>query len=378
MRIGVLSDTHSNKKGALEHIVKEFKKRGVELIIHCGDLIPEHISGELFGGLPVICALVDDQETNSIFDQNKPENWQFTRSGGRITKLPDKTIVYVGHKRHMDFLKATEEKFNELLSDMRGLFDGLRFVFGGHLHFQTYKQGQLVSFINPGAVEDALGWGYEFAVMDTDIEEVVFSRILPTSDDRKTFSIGIISDSLDVSHRDLNFWSRLAKELKDRDVSHVIHCGNLDLCDIGREELKDFTIHYAIRSDQKYDYTQLKKNSKIPSNWLVISEENLGDGSVVDFNGYRFYVRLDLGLEFMNISELGMDSAAMKIRRQYPQTEFVLCGFTREALYVEGQHVATINPGDLNTGRSFVVVCLPRKEITFGHVPFDPLPKLSD
>jgi predicted phosphodiesterase len=227
-------------------------------------------------------------------------------------------------------------------------------------------------------VEDALGWGYEFAVMDTDIEEVVFSRILPTSDDRKTFSIGIISDSLDVSHRDLNFWSRLAKELKDRDVSHVIHCGNLDLCDIGREELKDFTIHYAIRSDQKYDYTQLKKNSKIPSNWLVISEENLGDGSVVDFNGYRFYVRLDLGLEFMNISELGMDSAAMKIRRQYPQTEFVLCGFTREALYVEGQHVATINPGDLNTGRSFVVVCLPRKEITFGHVPFDPLPKLSD
>jgi predicted phosphodiesterase len=130
MRIGVLSDTHSNKKGALEHIVKEFKKRGVELIIHCGDLIPEHISGELFGGLPVICALVDDQETNSIFDQNKPENWQFTRSGGRITKLPDKTIVYVGHKRHMDFLKATEEKFNELLSDMRGLFDGLRFVFG--------------------------------------------------------------------------------------------------------------------------------------------------------------------------------------------------------------------------------------------------------
>lgn len=378
MIVGILSDTHKNKKGALEYIIREFQKRGVQLIVHCGDLMPEHISGGLFAGLPVICALVDDQETNPVFDQNKPENWEFTRSGKRITKLPDKTIVYVGHKRHMDFLKATEEKFDELLSDMRGTFDGLRFVFGGHLHFQTYKQGQLVSFINPGAVEDALGWGYEFAVMNTDIEEVVFSRILPTEDDRETFSIGIISDSLDISHRDSKFWSRLAKEFKDRDVSYIIHCGNLALCDIGRDELKDFIVRYAIRPDQKSEYIQLKKNSKIPENWLVISEDNLGEGSFIDLKGYRFYVRLDLGLDFMNTSELGMDSAAMKIRRQYPETEFVLCGFTREALYVEGQHVVTINPGDANTSRSFVVVCLPRKEITFGHVPFDPLPKLPD
>jgi predicted phosphodiesterase len=376
-KIGVMSDTHSDKMGAIPHIIAEFKRRGVDLVVHCGDIITEHVSKELFGGLPVICAIVDTQKEDPLFTTSCPDGWKFTRSGERICELPDGTTVYVGHKMHMNFLKASEEEFNAILTELRLKFDGLRMVFGGHLHFQTYKQGQLVSFINPGAVHGAIGWGYEFAVIDNEIEEVVFGRILPTPDDRPTFSIGVISDSLDITHRDATFWKRLADEFSSRDVSVIIHCGNLALGDIGRPELEKFTVRYAIRKDQEFDHRNLKKDGKIPANWQVISETDLDSGAIVDINGYRFYVQLDLGLEFMTISELGMDSAAMKIRRKFPETEFLLCGFTREALLMEGQHVTIINPGDVGQGHSFVVICLPRKEITFGHVPHDPLPPLA-
>lgn len=377
MIIGVLSDTHGDRKKAIPHIVKEFQRRGVEVIVHCGDIIPKHVSNELFWGIPVICALVNEQKEDPVFSEGRPKGWEFTRSGNRVVNLPDGMLVYVGHKRHLDFLSMSVEQFNATLTNLRKEFDGLRIVFGGHLHFQTFKQGHLVSFINPGAVEDAVGWGYEYAIVDTDTGEVVFSRILPTPDDRPTFSVGIISDSLNVSHRDSTYWSRLAKEFEKRGVSSVIHCGNLALTDIGRPEMKDIPIvYYAIRADQSYDHGKLLKEAKGPSNWKVLAENDLDKGAVVCINGYHFYVQLDLGLEFMKVSEAGMDSRAMQIRREHPETEFVLCGFTREALLVEGQQVTTINPGDVNTDRSFAVICLPRREITFGHVPYDALPDL--
>jgi predicted phosphodiesterase len=388
-----MSDTHSDKSGATPHIIREFKRRGVEVIFHCGDLSKEDlVKGEnLYEKLPVTYALVDGQNTDQFFVDNCPKGWQFTRANDRVRQLIDGTWVYIGHKYHLHFLRASETDFNAMLTALREKFDGLRYVFGGHLHFQTYKQGQLISFINPGAMENdvgcgAVGYGYEYAVVDTDTGEIVFSRILPAMDDRPTFSLGIISDSLDISHRDGTYWTRLAKEFKARDVSHIIHCGNLALEDIGRPELADFVaVHYTILNDQVSDHRKLQKSGKIPSYWRVISEENPDDGAIVDISGpgenpyiWRCYVQLDLGLKFKTISEMGMDSMAMQIRRKYPQTEFVLCGFTREGLLVEGQQVTTINPGNVNTDRSFAVICLPRREITFGHVPYSVLPPLTE
>ena len=271
----------------------------------------------------------------------------------------------------MNFLRTSEDQFDGTLTDLREKNDGLRYVFGGHLHFQTLKEGQLVTFINPGAVKDALGWGYEYAVVDTVTGEIIFGRILPTPDDRPTFSVGVISDSLDISHRDSTFWSKLAKEFAERGVKDIIHCGNLDLKDIVRPEaeLGNFNVHYAIRSDQSYAHRQLQKETNFPSNWTVISEDNLGNGAVVDINGYRFYVKLDFGLDLMSLSEHSMDAAAMEIRREHPETTFVLCGFTRQALYVEGQQVTIINPGDVNIDRSYAVVRLPCNMITYHCVP---------
>lgn len=377
MIIGILSDTHLDKAGAIPHIIQQFKKREVELIIHCGDIEPQHVSKELFGNYPVICALVKGQKEDALYGENSPDGWRFTRTEDRIRRLPTQTLIYVGHKRHTDFIMKTESEFNFMLAELRNKYDGLRYVFGGHLHFQTFKQGHLVNFINPGAVEGALSQTYEYAIVDTETQQVIFGRILPTKDDREIFSIGVISDSLDITHRDNHYWSQLASEFHARDVSHIIHCGNIVLTDIGRPELKDFFVYFAIRGNQKDDYKKLLKAGKIPDNWKVVTDQDPDDGAVVEINGYHLFVRLDLGFQFLEKSEYNMDRMALEIRRKFPETEYVLCGFTREALLVEGEQVTTINPGDVNTDRSFVVICLPRREITFGRVRHEPLPKIT-
>jgi putative phosphoesterase len=376
MKVLIISDTHKDKNGALEHIIRWAKERGVEAVIHCGDIIIEHVSSELFGGLPVYCALVDGQQEDPIFNEKCPHNWTFTRTGKRIVVLSDGTKVYVGHKKHMEFLRMSEDDFANSLADLRMEHDGLRYVFGGHLHFQTYQHGQLVSFINPGAVEDAIGWGYEFGIVDLDTQEVIFSRVLPIPDKRSDLSVGIITDSLDVSLRDSYYYERLQKEFKSRGVTHIIHCGNISIDDIGRPELTDFDVRFAIRNDQCFEYRKLKESGKIPPNWTVMSETDCNKGTVTVINGYRFFVQLNLGMELGSMNELHMDNAAMKIREDNPEIQFVLCGSMNGPLYFEGRQILVLNPGDTNTSRNFVVICLPRREITFGHVPYDPLPPI--
>ena len=93
----------------------------------------------------------------------------------------------------------------------------------------------------------------------------------------------------------------------------------------------------------------------------------------MDINGYKFYVQLDLGAALLDKSEVDMHKLCLGLRRQHAEISFVLCGFTHDAFLEEGQEVTILNPGDILKDRSFAVVCLPRKEITLGHVPVDPL-----
>ncbi|MEI6288727.1 MAG: metallophosphoesterase family protein [bacterium] len=361
---GLLSDTHKDKMKALPYIIKQFKERGVTQIFHMGDIEPEHIKPELFGGIPVICAVVDTQVGKEDYKE-PPEGWQFTFPGKRIVDCDPK--VYAGHKRPFEFLLKAEDDFNATLQELRHDADGLRWLFGGHTHFQTYKQGKLVNFVNPGAVEDSLNWGYEYAIVYPDLDQVVFSRILPVTPQEETFTIAVISDSLNVSRLDPMFWARLRDEFNQRAVRAIIHCGNISLNDVGRPELSEFEVFFNLRIDQLAGF------KSAPDNWHKINNQS----PIIDYRGYHFYVQLDLGLDFLKQSEYAMDKFSMEIRRKYPETSFVLCGFTNEALYVEGQQVRIINPGCVLPDHNFATICVPRFEITFGHVPVDPLPSLG-
>lgn len=358
MRAGLLSDTHNIDRRVIEAIIQEFKKRNVELVIHCGDIEPQHIDTELFGGFPVFCALNEEQLEKPAF-QNPPDGWAFTVPGERIIDIKH-VRLYLGHKRSFDFLGSSEQNLMLFLDTMRKDYDNLRLVCSGHTHHQVFAQTHLVKFLNPGAVESGFD-GYEFAIVDTESNEIVFSRVPKTETIIPTFSVGVISDSFRISKLDPKFWAKFAKEMADRDAKTIIHCGNIAIEDIGKPELKNFLVYFNLRPDQT------EKIKPIPQNWHLIPAEE----PVVEINDYRFYVELDLGISLLELTELGMHNLCLGLRRRFPELDFILCGFTHNALLVEQDGTCLINPGDVVKDRNFTVICLPRNEITFGHVPLN-------
>ena len=334
----------------------------MEVIFHCGDIEPRHLDPKLFGNLPVVCALIEEQRGTKEFCF-PPNGWRYTEPGNRIVTLPNGLRFYVGHKRAFEFLAGSETQLMETLETIRKDCDGVQWLFSGHTHHQIYKQDPLISFVNPGAIESSLD-GYEFAVIDTETKGITFSRIPKTKPVNRSFSVGIISDSLNISDLDVDFWANLAKQLKKRRVRDIIHCGNICIGDIGRAELKGFNVHYSLRKDQK-------NPSKVSGNWKLIRREN----PTVEINGYKFYVQLDLGATIFEKSEVGMGQLSLVIRKDYPETSFILFGSTNYAFLEEGEQVRIINPGDVVKNRNYSVVTLPTTEIMFDSISPPPLPE---
>ncbi|MFC1633322.1 metallophosphoesterase family protein [Planctomycetota bacterium] len=361
MIVGILSDTHRDRTNAIPHIVKEFKKRKVEVIFHCGDIEPPHLDEGLFGNLPVVCALIEEQKGTKEFCF-PPHGWRFTEPGDRIVTLPNGLRFYIGHKRAFEFLTGAETELMKTLEVIRKDYDCVQWLFSGHTHHQIYKQDPLINFVNPGAVEDSYD-GYEFAVIDTETKEITFSRIPKTEPIKKPFSVGVISDSLNISDLDVDFWANLAGQLKKRRVKHIIHCGNISLKDIGREELKGFKVHYFLRKDQK-------NPSNVPDNWELIPWEK----PTVTISGYRFNIQLDLGVTILDKSEIDMHRLSLQTRSDHPETNFILFGSTNYAFLEEGEQVRIINPGDVVRSRNYAVITLPTTEITFSSILPPPLP----
>jgi len=362
MIIGILSATHKDGANALPHILREFKKREAELVIHCGDIEDKHLAS--FDGFPVVCALNAEQLEAPQFKIEPPPGWVFTKPNDRIRTLSG-IKMYIGHKMSFQFLTGAESIFAHFIEEIRDKNDGLRWIFSGHTHHQIFLQTRLVNFINPGAVENSFD-GYEFAIANTDNYEIVFCRVPKTKPVIDTFSVGVISDSLNISKEDPGFWDKLVKEFQKRGVKHVIHCGNIALEDIGREEFEHLKVYCNLRFDQQ-------RPQSVPENWDLLSLEK----PVAVINGYKFYVQLDLGAALIDKSEFDMHKLSLELRRKHPEISFILCGMTNNAFLEEGEQVRIINPGDVLKDRNFAVICLPRTEITFGHVPVDPLPPVE-
>lgn len=361
MIIGVLSDTHSDRANALPHIMSEFRKRNVDVVIHCGDIELQHLSPGLFNGSEVVCAL-NEEQLGKFPIENPPRGWTFTKPGQRVLDIRG-IRCYVGHRMSYDIMIESETSFRKRIEQLRRDFDGLRWAFSGHTHHQIFFQTHLVNFINPGAVEDSFD-GYEFAIIDTEISQIIFCRIPKTKPIEDPFSVGIISDSLNISKMDISFWEKLKNEFQERGVTHVIHCGNISLNDIGRKELADFTVHYRLRPDQT--------SRSSPENWKLVPK----DEPIVEINERQFYIHTNLARTLLEESEVDMSKECLKILELYPEVSFVLYGGTNEAFLEEGERARIINPGDVISSRNFAVICLPRIEITFGHVPVDPLPPI--
>jgi len=377
MKLGILSDTHRDRMNAIPYIIKKFKENKVDLIIHCGDIQEEHMKPKLFGDIPVVCALTDEQvEACAQEDCNKeipfcnpPVGWTLTHPNERIVDLgPQKNggKAYVGHKRSFEILMGSEEKLMKTLYLIRKKNDSVRYLFSGHTHHQIFMESGLIHFINPGAVEDAMGiaGGYEYAIIDTKKGKTIYSRIPASVSTAPTLKVAVISDSLYISEKDKNFWKKLADVFVEEKVSHIIHCGNISLDDIGRAELENFKVRYALRKDQFFD--------KKCENWEQIDKEE----RIVDINGYRFYVQWDLSPELIGKSEMGMHMLALKIQKKHPEIRFILSGFTHNAFYEESENLIFLNPGAVIQRRRYAIIELPLYKITFGKILNNSLPNL--
>ncbi len=354
MILGVLSDTHDIDDDTIRLIIDEFRARKVDLIIHCGDIEAKHFQADLFGNFKVVCALIEEQRLQKEFTFS-PAGWAITKPNDRIVNLGN-FKVYVGHKRSWDFMIHSEANFEKVISDISLENDGVRWMFAGHTHHQIYKQGTPCSFINPGAIQDSFD-GHCFAIVDTDTKEVVFSRNPLVQNDVSPFTVGIVSDTGNISQLDKGFWAKLKQEFSERDVSTVIHGGNIKPEDIGRSELSSFQVYYYLMDGQDVP-------ESTPENWYLISRED----PVVEIAGYRFFVEYGLGVDFFEQSEIQMSQSVRKLSKKYQHVDFVICGLVHNALFAEGQEVKIVNPGDARNQRKFATVCLPRSEVTFGQV----------
>ena len=361
MIIGAISDTHEDRRGVIPRIMKEFEERNVELIVHCGDIEKEHVDSDLFLGLPVICALTDEQEEEKEeFQQLEPE-WTFTIPGKRIVKH-EKIKMYVGHKRSFDFLTGSEEDVIEFLNTIRKENDGLRLVFGGHTHHQVLIQARLINFINPGAVERSLSGSYEFAVINTENQQITFDRLLPTNPTIPEFKIAVIADTSRISKMDPDFWSLLTKEFKQKGVENIVHC-NIYPEDVGRVELEEFTVYFNLFNNQELE------DSKVPRNWVKIPKDD-----PIEINDYKFYVKQELGADLWEQSETDMHDFCLNLRKKYGELDAIFCGGTNDALYAWEERTKILNPGDTIIDRGYMILSLPSYKVTFGRVP---LPELS-
>jgi putative phosphoesterase len=140
MKIGVLSDTH----GRLDRTagaIHSLRKRGVELILHCGDI-----------DSPATVQLFRENATHFVFG-----NWDLEKTKLRAA------MRAIGAVCHEDFgqLELGGKRIAWLHGDTRGVRQRLEvsqewdFVFYGHSHkAEAHRSGRTL-VLNPGALHRA-------------------------------------------------------------------------------------------------------------------------------------------------------------------------------------------------------------------------------
>lgn len=387
MIYGIMSDTHNCEDKLISRTVEEeFIPRGAQVIVHAGDIGIQHIRRELFGNLPTLAVLTKEQAFDPAFCFS-PEGWRLVRPSypvlppnvignfsdpealkklielqeycdkvrifSRIVSFDGET-VYLGHERSDDFFNNFGQ-VRKFFTEINQIRDGVRLAVTGHKHHQFLLHTNNFTWINPGAQDHSWNGTAEFAVYDSVKDEVVFGRLSSQESRLNPVSVGILSDTLNVDDLDANYWLRCRENFDRRGVTHVICCGNFLPRDIGHKELDGLEVYCYLLSNTDMPHL-------IPQNWHIIRHSN----PVVEIGGHRFYVQHEIGSEQGSLSEVQRDAVLKDIRARYPHLDFIIAGLGSETVYMEGQDYSFINPGNARDHKRFAVVCLPRREYTFG------------
>jgi len=394
MIIGCFGDTHDIEETVINEIVeKEFRPRKVEVIIHTGDIIAKHVSAELFGNFSTVCVLTKEQAFNFRFSVS-PQNWRFVRPAfpqdmpdfmghcsdpeankyieelkefcmkqriyARLVPITspngERLVVYCGHARSFDAFRNAQ-KVRDFFTEINQVYDGVNLAVTGHTHHQFVFRYGPITWINPGAVTEAMNQTHEFAVINTRTKEVVLGRLSGPEAKVSPVTVGIVSDPGNIDQIDATFWQRLRKEFELRDVSQVICCGHFRPEDIGRPEFDGLEVYY-------YLLPEYSNGQNVPANWHQLLPEN----PVVEICAHRFYVQHKIGPEHADFSEIQRHAAFGWIFETYKHIDFIVAGLAPGTILQETDSYTFINPGDARDHKNFATVCLPRREYTLGTV----------
>jgi len=139
MRIGLISDTHIPEAAQAlpPQIVQAF--RGVDLILHAGDIYVPSVLDELERIAPVVAAAGDDDYYSALADKRV--------EGRHVLKLEGKTVWLV-HENPYYYMLASRQAMN---SPIQIEHDGPDIVVFGHEHRVIVQRHSGVLFVNPGS-----------------------------------------------------------------------------------------------------------------------------------------------------------------------------------------------------------------------------------
>jgi len=165
MLVGIVADTHDNVR-EVEHAVSIFEDRGVETVVHCGDVVAPPTVG-FFDGLDVHAVLGNnDGELDGLeaaFRDLSPDS----KLHGRFAELTfDGVDLAVLHGEEL------EEVENLAAS---GEYD---FVCHGHHHEAKAQDVEGTTVCNPGALYQAVPEEeHSVAILNTDEGSIEFVHV---------------------------------------------------------------------------------------------------------------------------------------------------------------------------------------------------------
>ncbi len=165
MDIGVIADTHDNVE-AVEDAVSVFEDRGIEVLIHCGDVIAPPVV-PFFDGFEVHAVLGNNDGEVSGLDAAFSELGKGSQLHGRFAELRiDGTDIAVLHgedESEVEAHAASEE---------------YEYVCYGHHHERVRRAVDGTTVLNPGAHFPTVPEEHRtVAIVDLSADSVTFERL---------------------------------------------------------------------------------------------------------------------------------------------------------------------------------------------------------
>jgi len=163
MKIGIMSDTHNHTENAIKARDKMLS-RGVELIIHCGDLTS-----------PDIMVLFDKVAIVYVFGNVDYDVDSLKKAAQKHKKIVSLAYTYVAHLDGVS-VAACHGNDHKILNGFieSGNYD---FVFHGHSHIRRNEVIDETQVINPGALGGKKPQSRSCCVLDLITKEVEYIEI---------------------------------------------------------------------------------------------------------------------------------------------------------------------------------------------------------